>query len=51
MSYDSAFKLVRRNRACIKPNSGFVRALKAWERQWRLAAQRLGVHRANTTLT
>ena len=25
MSYDSAFDLVRRKRACIKPNSGFVR--------------------------
>ena len=51
MSYDSAFELVRRNRACIKPNSGFVRTPKAWEQQWRLTAQRLGVRRANTTPT
>ena len=25
MSYDSAFDLVKRKRACVKPNSGFVR--------------------------
>ena len=49
MSYDSAFDLVRRKRACIKPNSGFVRALQDWEKQWRLAAQRPGARRASTT--
>ena len=42
MSYDSAFDLVHRKRACIKPNSGFVRALQDWEKQWRLAAQQPG---------
>ncbi|KAH8078421.1 DSPc-domain-containing protein [Cristinia sonorae] len=35
MSYDSAFDLVKRKRACVKPNSGFVRALQEWEKQWR----------------
>ena len=49
MSYDSAFDLVKRKRACIKPNSGFVRALQDWERQWRLAPQRPAIRRANTT--
>ncbi|KAI0738800.1 phosphatases II [Daedaleopsis nitida] len=50
MSYDSAFDLVKRKRACIKPNSGFVRCLQDWEKQWRLApAQRPGVRRASTT--
>ena len=46
MSYDSAFDLVKRKRACIKPNSGFVRALQDWERQWRLAPQRPAIRRA-----
>ena len=49
MSYDSAFDLVKRKRACIKPNSGFVRALQDWERQWRLAPQRPAIRRASTT--
>ncbi|EJF56347.1 DSPc-domain-containing protein [Dichomitus squalens LYAD-421 SS1] len=49
MSYDSAFDLVKRKRACIKPNSGFVRCLQDWEKQWRLAPQRPGARRANTT--
>jgi hypothetical protein len=31
MSYDQAFGLVRSRRACIKPNSGFVTALREWE--------------------
>ncbi|KAK0201409.1 protein-tyrosine phosphatase-like protein [Desarmillaria ectypa] len=35
MSYDSAFALVRRERACAKPNSGFVQALREWEAAWR----------------
>ncbi|KAF9018928.1 phosphatases II [Hymenopellis radicata] len=35
MSFDGAFALVKHERACIKPNSGFVQALKEWERQWR----------------
>ena len=51
MSYDSAFDLVRRKRACIKPNSGFVRALQDWEKQWRLASQRPGMRRSSTTPT
>ena len=51
MSYDSAFDLVKRKRACIKPNSGFVRCLQDWEKQWRLAPQRPGARRANTTPT
>ena len=25
MSYDAAFDLVKRKRACVKPNSGFVK--------------------------
>ena len=53
MSYDSAFDLVRRKRACIKPNSGFVRCLQDWEKQWRLAppGQRPSARRVNTTPT
>ncbi|KAJ7148557.1 protein-tyrosine phosphatase-like protein [Mycena crocata] len=31
MTYDSAFELVKRRRQCIKPNSGFVKALREWE--------------------
>ncbi|CAA7266110.1 unnamed protein product [Cyclocybe aegerita] len=31
MSYDTALTLVRRKRACVRPNSGFVRALQEWE--------------------
>jgi len=35
MSFDAAYALVRRQRACVKPNSGFVRALQEWDSQWR----------------
>ncbi len=35
MSYDNAFALVRHERACVKPNSGFVQALREWEAAWR----------------
>ncbi|KAG6852377.1 hypothetical protein C0991_012607 [Blastosporella zonata] len=38
MSYDSAFTLLKRKRACVKPNSGFVTALKEWEADWRRPA-------------
>ena len=31
MSYEYAFALVKRYRACVEPNSGFVRCLKEWE--------------------
>ncbi|KAJ6631286.1 protein-tyrosine phosphatase-like protein [Mycena sp. CBHHK59/15] len=31
MTYDSAFGLVKERRQCIKPNSGFVLALREWE--------------------
>ena len=51
MTYDAAFDLVKRKRPCIKPNSGFVRALQDWERQWRASPNRPGVRRANTTPT
>ncbi|KAI0305178.1 protein-tyrosine phosphatase-like protein [Multifurca ochricompacta] len=34
MTYDSAITFVRQRRPCIKPNSGFVRCLQEWERQW-----------------
>jgi Dual specificity phosphatase, catalytic domain len=34
MSFDSAVTFVRQRRPCIKPNSGFVRCLREWERQW-----------------
>jgi len=40
MTYDSAHALVRNKRPCIKPNSGFVEALRAWEGQWRPPAVR-----------
>ncbi|KAF9523155.1 protein-tyrosine phosphatase-like protein [Crepidotus variabilis] len=35
MSYDSAHALVKRKRACVKPNSGFVVALQEWEASFR----------------
>ncbi|KAG6860699.1 hypothetical protein C0995_008371 [Termitomyces sp. Mi166 len=35
MSYDNAFALLKRKRACVKPNSGFVSALREWEADWR----------------
>ncbi|KAF9075819.1 protein-tyrosine phosphatase-like protein [Rhodocollybia butyracea] len=35
MSYDAAYALVKRQRACIKPNAGFVGALREWESTWR----------------
>ncbi|KAF8187711.1 protein-tyrosine phosphatase-like protein [Pholiota molesta] len=31
MTFDAAYALVRRKRACVKPNSGFVRALQEYE--------------------
>ncbi|KAF7356106.1 Phosphatases II [Mycena venus] len=31
MTYDDAFDLVKQRRQCIKPNSGFVKALREWE--------------------
>ncbi|KAI0930983.1 hypothetical protein AcV7_005016 [Taiwanofungus camphoratus] len=50
MSYDSAFDLVRRKRACVKPNSGFVRALQEWEKQViRPTTDRPPMRRASTT--
>lgn len=51
MSYEAAFDLVRKKRACIKPNAGFVRALQEWEKQWRLPAAgvRPDMRRAMTT--
>ncbi|KAK7692380.1 hypothetical protein QCA50_004005 [Cerrena zonata] len=51
MSYDSAFNLVKRKRACIKPNAGFVRALQEWEKQWCIPShpsQRPSMRRAAT---
>lgn len=35
MSYEGAHTLLKRKRACIKPNSGFVKALQEWEMVWR----------------
>ncbi|KAF8802210.1 phosphatases II [Phlegmacium glaucopus] len=31
MSFETAHALVKRKRACIKPNSGFVRVLQEWD--------------------
>ncbi|KAF8626570.1 hypothetical protein AX15_004802 [Amanita polypyramis BW_CC] len=31
MSYHNAYEFIKRKRACIKPNPGFVRALQDWE--------------------
>jgi Dual specificity phosphatase, catalytic domain len=33
MSFDTAITFDRQRRPCIKPNSGFVRCLREWERQ------------------
>ncbi|EMD34294.1 hypothetical protein CERSUDRAFT_117175 [Gelatoporia subvermispora B] len=52
MTYDSAFDLVKRKRACIKPNPGFVRCLQDWEKQWHTppqVANRPSMRRASTT--
>ena len=50
MSYDSAFDLVKRKRACAKPNPGFARALMEWEAAWRSASQaRPGMQRRFTS--
>jgi len=38
MSFDSAHALLKRKRACIKPNSGFIMALQEWEAAWRRPA-------------
>ncbi|KAK2460467.1 hypothetical protein APHAL10511_007514 [Amanita phalloides] len=38
MSYDSAYDFLKRRRACIKPNPGFVKALQEWEGVWRRPA-------------
>ncbi|KAJ7272427.1 protein-tyrosine phosphatase-like protein [Mycena rebaudengoi] len=31
MSYDAAFDLVKTKRCCVRPNPGFVQALREWE--------------------
>jgi hypothetical protein len=31
MSFEAAHGMVKRKRACIKPNSGFVRVLQEWD--------------------
>jgi hypothetical protein len=31
MSFETALGMVKRKRACIKPNSGFLRALQEWD--------------------
>ena len=38
MTFDNAYALVKRKRACMKPNSGFVQCLQEWESQWRRPA-------------
>ncbi|KAF8875647.1 protein-tyrosine phosphatase-like protein [Infundibulicybe gibba] len=38
MSFDNAYSLLRRKRACVKPNSGFIKALQEWESTWRRPA-------------
>lgn len=35
MSFDNALSLLKRQRACVKPNSGFISALREWESHWR----------------
>jgi protein-tyrosine phosphatase len=35
MSFEAAHALLKHQRPCVKPNSGFVRALQEWESQWR----------------
>jgi len=38
MSFDTAHALVKRKRACVKPNPGFIQALQEWEGLWRRPA-------------
>ncbi|KAF9259698.1 phosphatases II [Marasmius fiardii PR-910] len=42
MSYDQAFDLVLKRRPCVKPNSGFVAALREWENLCRQQRSRGG---------
>ena len=35
MSYDTAFTFLKRKRACVKPNPGFVQTLQEWEDAWK----------------
>ncbi|KAJ7103835.1 protein-tyrosine phosphatase-like protein [Mycena epipterygia] len=39
MSYDAAYELVKSRRQCIRPNSGFVVALRDWEAECRPAQE------------
>ncbi|KAJ2933431.1 hypothetical protein H1R20_g3669, partial [Candolleomyces eurysporus] len=45
MTFDNAHSFLRRKRACIKPNSGFMKALQDWEAHWK----RPGMTRRFTT--
>ena len=38
MTYNEAFKFVKSKRACVKPNPGFVKCLRAWEEKCRVPA-------------
>ena len=31
MSFETALAVVKRKRACVKPNSGFMKALQEWD--------------------
>ncbi|TFK62933.1 phosphatases II [Pluteus cervinus] len=35
MTFDNAHGLLKRKRACINPNSGFVKILRDWESTWK----------------
>jgi hypothetical protein len=35
MSFEQAHSFLKRKRACIKPNSGFIKALQEWESLWK----------------
>jgi len=49
MGYDDAYEYVRKTRACIKPNQGFIRALREWEALTRSNERRPGMGRRFTT--
>ncbi|KAJ7121464.1 protein-tyrosine phosphatase-like protein [Mycena epipterygia] len=37
MSYNAAYELVKSRRACVRPNPGFVAALREWEAEFKTA--------------
>ncbi|KAJ7574116.1 protein-tyrosine phosphatase-like protein [Mycena floridula] len=41
MGFDEALRWTKEKRACVKPNSGFVKVLREWESYWRNKRERV----------